>query len=119
VKKSIVFQSLRFSVIGMALALLGACASLGLATPQTFNQKLAVGYASVTALRDTTNTLATAKTITVNDARNIEAQLDNARAALDIAKSTYATDPTGAQSKVDTALTALTALQTYMTSRGK
>ena len=45
----------------LLLTLASACAQLGLPTPQTFNEKMATAYATVTAVRDTATKLLVAK----------------------------------------------------------
>ncbi len=101
------------------LTLAAGCAALGIQAPQTFNEKLAVGYTSVTSIRQAATTLLTSAKITPDDAQNVQNQADNARMALDIARATFKTgDTTGAQTKLDTTITALTALQSYLASKG-
>jgi hypothetical protein len=100
------------------LLLLYGCSTLGLPTPTTFNQKIAVGYSSVTTVLQTTTTLLQGAVITAADAQNIEAQADNVKAALDIAQQIEATDATTANNKLTAALTALQALQAYLNTKG-
>lgn len=107
-----------------AMALLGllavvGCQSLGLPSAETFNQKLAVAYTSVTSIRQTALVLLQADKITAADAQQVQAQADNARAGLDIARQIHATQPDAGASKLASVLTALTALQTYLDSRNK
>lgn len=104
-------------IVTIVLAIVSGCQSLGVPSPSSFNQKLVIAYLSITSVRESTTVLLQSKVIPVNDARNIEAQADNARAALDIAQTVYATDPAGAQTKLDTTLTAITALQAYVASK--
>jgi len=103
----------------LALTFLPACAQLGLPTAQTFDQKLAVSYSTVTAARNSAVTLLSAGKITSDDAQNVQTQCDNIRSALDLARVAYkAGDTTTANTKLDTTITALTALQAYLTSKG-
>jgi phage terminase large subunit-like protein len=100
------------------LVLLTACATLGVSSPQTFNEKLAAGYSTVTASRDTTATLLTSGKLTAADAQNVQQQLDNARTGLDLARQVHATDPAAGDAKIDAVVTALTALQAYLSTKG-
>lgn len=96
-----------------------ACAQLGIVQPDTFNQRLAAGYTSVTAVRQGTATLLSGQKITVVDAQNIQTQADTARAGLDIAQGLSSTDITSAENRLTVSLTILQGLQTYLTSRSK
>lgn len=103
---------------GLLIVLLTACATLGIDSPRTFNERLAAGYASVTAARDTTATLLTSGRLSAGDAQNVQSQLDNARTGLDLARQIHATDPVGGDAKIDAVVTALTALQAYLSTKG-
>ena len=101
----------------LALALLTACAAIGSATPDTFNQRLAVASASVTEVRHTATTLLQAGRITVVDAQNIQAQADVAREGLNVARGMAGTDVTAASTRLDVANAALRALQAYLITK--
>ena len=98
--------------------LLSGCASLGLPTAKTFNEKLAAAYGGITVVLQTDATLLQAGTITKVDAQNIETQADNVKAALDISREIYATDQTTGGNKLASAITALGALNTYLATKG-
>jgi len=95
-----------------------ACAQLGLPTAETFNEKLAVGYGSVTQVRETATQLLTAKKISADDAQNVLTATDVARTGLDTARKIHATDPKAGESKLESIKVALTALTAYLASRG-
>jgi hypothetical protein len=111
--------------------LLAACAALGLQSADTFNQKLAYSYGQVTAARRGATSVINASCPTpesvqtdacksaVADGKHIQAMADEARQGLDLAKS-YAlagnTQQANVQLQLETA--ALTALQTYLLSKG-
>lgn len=112
-------KALRLHATIWTLAVLTACAALGLPTAETFNQKLAVGYGTVTAIRDSAATLVVAGKLTPDDAQNVQTQADTFRAALDVARTAYkAGDVAGATTKLDTTATALRALKAYLASKG-
>lgn len=100
------------------LVALTACGTLGLETPKTFNERLAAGYTTVTAARDTAATLLTSGKITAADAQQVQNQCDNARSGLDIARSIHASDPPAGDAKLTAILAGLTALQAYLQTRG-
>ena len=99
------------------LALMCACAQVGI-TPTTFNEKLAVAYTTVTAVRTSTTTLLQAKKITADDAQNVQTSAYVARTGLDVARKLSATDMTGATAKLTAITSMLTAMQTYLASKG-
>lgn len=100
------------------LAFVVGCAQLGLPTPETFNERLAAGYQAVTGARASALALLKSGQISAADAQNVQEQADNARAGLDIARATQAADPTAANAKLTAVVTALTALQTYLRTKG-
>jgi hypothetical protein len=99
------------------LLLLSACAQLGLQSPQNFSDRLAAGYVTVTAARDTTATLLSSGKITAADAQNVQQQADNARSGLDIARQVHETNPAAGDDKLAAILTGLNALSRYLNSR--
>ena len=101
-----------------SLTFLPACAQLGIPPAETFNQRIAVAYSTVTAVRDTATTLLKGKRITVQDAENVQQQADNARSGLDIARTMFADGKTiPADDKLQSVSVALRALQTYLASK--
>lgn len=108
---------LNFAAVTIVAFALQACAQLGLATPETFNQKAAVALGTVTQVRESATTLLAAKQITADDADNVLKATDVARTGIDTARKMQATDPTGANSKLDAIRTGLTAVATYLASR--
>jgi hypothetical protein len=107
----------RLSTWLLVMGLVAACAELGLVAPQSFEEKLTAGLASVTAARETTTALLEAKKISSDDAQHIQDQLRNARAGLDIARAMGRTDPAAATAKVTAIHTGLVALQSYLAAR--
>lgn len=105
----------------MLLFLAGAsgsgCQQLGLPTADTFNERLAVGYGTVTQVRASATQLLNAKKISSGDAQNVLAQTDNARAGLDIAREVSKTDMSQANNRLVMATTVLTAVQAYLATR--
>jgi hypothetical protein len=98
------------------LALLG-CSVFGVPAPETFSERLAVGYATVTTARNTAATLVSEGSLSAEDGENVLEQTDNARAGLDIARKISATDPDGANARLTSILVGLEALQAYLRSR--
>lgn len=103
----------------LVMALLIGCAQLGLPQAETFNQKMAVAYASVTQIRTTASQLLDAKKISADDAQNVLAATDSARAGLDIARKMAATDPAAAENRLTAVRAGLAALASYLATRSK
>lgn len=101
------------------MVLVAACAQLGLLVPQSFEEKLTAGVASVEAARNTTTALLDARKITSDDAQHIQDQLRNARAGLDVARAMGRTDQTAADAKLTAIQAGLKALQAYLASKEK
>ena len=105
--------------LALALCLLPACSSLGLATPKGFDQQLAVAYGTHTAVLQALATATNAGTLTSTEATQVNVQAVSARALLDAARAAEATNPAGAQTNLTLALTGLTALQGYLIAHAK
>lgn len=104
----------------LAVMLLSACASMGLSTPQGFDQQLAQAYGVHTAVLQATTTAVTVGSLSSAEATQVKTQADSARAFLDAARTAeQAGNTTAANSDLQLAVSALTALQTYLNSKGK
>ena len=108
----------RVMSLWLLAVMLSACAQLGLPQANTFNERLAVGYTTVTAVRTSAASLVTAKKISPDDGQNVLAQTDAARAGLDVARSLAKTDLAAADGKLNAVRTVLTALQSYLAAKG-
>ncbi len=91
-----------------------ACQSLGLAPAQSFDAKLANGYGVYTAVNQATTTAVESGTISADDALAVQGMQKNSRTLLDTARAIESTNPTGASSNLALALSALTAIQSYL-----
>lgn len=103
----------------LLLLLAAGCASLGIPTPTSFNERLAAGYTTATAIVEGTRIVLAARKITPDDAQNILKQTDNLVSALDLVRVMNKTDPVAANTKLGATITALTALQAYLASKEK
>lgn len=102
------------------VAVLTACASLGLATPKGFDQQLAQAYGTHTAVVSATATALGAGSITSDEAIAVQKQALSVREVLDAAKAAETMGNTaGASNDLSLALTGLTALQSYLNAQGK
>ena len=99
------------------LMILTACATLGLPTADSFNERLAVGYTTITTVRESATVLLQAQKISKPDAQNVLDQTNNARTGLDVARSMSKTDMTAADAKLNAIRAALVALQAYLTTK--
>lgn len=103
----------------LVLTLLVGCTALGVPTAQSFNEKMIVGYSTVTAVRTTATQLLVIKKISASDGENVLVATDAAKVGLDTAREIAKTDQTAAESKLNSIRTVLTALSTYLASRSK
>lgn len=110
-------KTLLVSTITMLCALIVGCASVGLPTPQTMNERVAVAQSTVTQLRSTATVLLNAKRISSKDAENVLRQTDAATEGIALAMLMSATDPAGANTKLQTTLQVLQVLQAYLASK--
>ncbi len=99
------------------LAVLVGCAALGVPKPETFNQRLASGYATVTTVRQTTLTLLESRTISSADAQNVQNQANTAREGLDVARDIHRTLPQAGEDKLAVTNAVLQSLQKYLASK--
>lgn len=100
------------------LTFLGGCQSLGLTTPQNFDQKLAYGYAGVTTALNTVTSATNAGQLSSVQATNANTLILNAKAILDTARADETSNLTAAQNDLTLALTAMAAVQSYLTQAG-
>lgn len=111
-------RSTFLTILAMCV-LLTACAQVGLAPAESFDQKLAYGYSTVAAVRTSAADALKAGTITVSDARQALVITDTARSALDAAgTANVAGDMSTAIGKLTAATALLTQLQQYLQSKG-
>lgn len=102
----------------LAIAL-SACQQLGLATPQTFTEKLAYGYSQNAAIRTSAAQSLQAGTINKSDAQQVLATTDTARSALDEARRFQSTGDTAtALGKLQLATGLLQSVQVFLKSKG-
>lgn len=101
----------------LLLLLLAGCASLGLPTPTSFNERMLAAYGTVKEIVKDGDTLLLAKKLSPDDAQNVVTQALNARAALDLARTMSASDPAAANTKLATTITVLSALQSYLATK--
>ncbi len=97
---------------------LAACANLGVQSPATFNQKVLAAHATVTAIANSASTLRAAGKLSDADRDNVVASLRSAEAGIDIATMTYKTNAQAGADKLAATITVLTALQTYLATKG-
>jgi len=124
---------LKMTAVAAILVLLQACAAFGLPVAKSFNERLASGYATATAVRETTSAWVDSRvrvaqgdsTMTPEqrtealaavrkDAQNIQDQVDKAREGLDVANSLKGLDLKSAEARLASGLVILQALQIYL-----
>jgi hypothetical protein len=94
---------------------LQGCAELA---PDTFNKKLATGYATVQTVNQSASTLLASGKISKKDAQNVVDTSRTAIVGLDAAAELGKTDLGAANAKLTATIAILTALQTYLATKG-
>jgi len=102
----------------VAVTALQGCTTLGVPSPKTFNEKEAAAISSVTGIRSAAASLLSSGKISVEDAKNVQEQADNARAAIVIASSIKATNPEAAENRLTAIIVGLNAISAYLATRG-
>lgn len=100
------------------LAMLTACAQLGVPPVETFNEKLAAAYSLNTQVRQTTADLLIAKKLSSADGQHVLEQTDSIRKGLDVVKELVKLrDVAAAEDKLASVRTILAAVHIYVTAR--
>jgi hypothetical protein len=108
-----------FAYLYLALVFLTACASLGIAPAQSFNQKLAYAYGIHTAVLQATTQSVKTGTLSSHEASQILDMADQSKVLLDSAgRLSLAGDPVGASNRLALASAALSALQNFLNAHG-
>jgi len=89
----------------------------GCGTLQGFNTQLTTAYTGVDTVVQTDQILVQSQKISKADAQNILNQATNVKEALDLAQAAHAADANTGGDKLQSAITALAALQTYLQSK--
>lgn len=100
-----------------AVVLIGACASVGIKPPESFEDHIANAYASLTAARDTSTILAQNGKLSRKDFEVFINQCDSARESIELARELHKLDAPAGQERLDSAITILNALNEYLTKR--
>jgi hypothetical protein len=105
----------RFAALSCILFALSACAQLGLAPAQSFNQKLAYAYGVHTSVLQATTAGVGSGSLSSEDATKVLAMADQSKVLLDSAASlSIAGNATGANNNLALAVSALSALQQFL-----
>jgi hypothetical protein len=111
-------KRLTIFIAGLALALLTACAALGVTAPQTFNDKALAAALTIDTVQKNASTLLKAGKISPADAENVLKAADTATEGIKVARAYAATSPTAAATRLDAAVAGLTALTAYLATQG-
>lgn len=103
--------------LGLAVACLTACASLGVPPADTFAKKLAAGYATVQTVAESGRTLWAAGKLTGPQAQHVHDVNAEALAALDAAGTMAKTDLSAADTRLTTTITVLAGLQAFLATQ--
>lgn len=116
--KTLSYWAVLLAAVAVVLAAIPGCTTLE--APKTFNERLAYGYVSVAAARNTTVGLLERKRISKPEAAQIQELANQSRAALDLARATYSSgDISTAQGQLDLAISVLGRLEAYLQEKAK
>lgn len=110
------FYGLAFALC-MISVLLSGCQN-PVQAPQTFNQRIAAGYALVDTVAESIPVLGNAGLLTPDDAQNALDQAKNLKTRLDVAKSLHSSQPGAAEDRLTAISKALDALNEYLSKKG-
>ena len=99
------------------LLLVAGCAALGLPQPQTFNEKIAAAYTTVTQVRSVAASLVGVGKLSPDDAQNVQNQATHARDGIELARKAHLTDPKAGAAKLDSVTAILNTLNNYLKAR--
>jgi len=103
----------------LLIVLLAGCAQLGLATPQSFDEKIAYAYGTNTAIRQASTAALDAGKISSTDMRQVMAVNDQAGALLDAARAANdAGHGADADAHLRMATSILTSIQAFLDAKG-
>lgn len=109
--------SASYFVYILAVHLLVGCAAFGVPAADTFNKKAAAATQTVNAASQTVLTLLQARKITPDESDAYTNRTEEAQKAIDLTRSLYKTDPTGAEDRLALIIAGLTILQTELENR--
>jgi hypothetical protein len=111
-----IFQTI---LAGLALAIVMGCSTFGVQSPTDFNGRLAAGYKTVEGVANTATQLRVAGKLSDADRDNVVATSRTAIAGLDLAGQVHKTNPAAGDQKLTATIAVLTALQTYLATKGQ
>ena len=115
-----VLRSFHLLACALMLSLLAACSSLGLQAPQSVEDRLQYGKASVSAAYRTLGDAVAARTVSVEQAGNYFKRLEAVEQQLHLAEGlARCGKPTDAQSTITLALNALVLIRTELAGKQK
>lgn len=101
------------------LMFLVSCAQLGLAPPQTLNEKLAVAYGTITEITTAATLALNENKISVIDGQNIANTAELALQGLNVVKVMQSSDLPAAEAKLKAVQAGLDILRSYLIDRSK
>lgn len=108
---------LLITMLALALGMQG-CAQMGIAAPQTFNDKIYVATSTVDQVQKTAKTLLDAKKISAEDGDNVLKATDAAVTGIAVARSYSRTNPAAGDAKLQAVLAGLALTQQYLQTQG-
>jgi len=101
----------------LLLVALNACATLGVPSPTTWNQRILAAYNLEDGIVQSVQTLAVAGKISKGDAQQFHDKAVELKNGIDLADQIHGGNPTAGEDSLATAVKALQALQTELQKR--
>lgn len=106
-------------IAAILLIAITACASVGIVTPQNFDERLAYAYKTNQGIRDATTDALTGGAMSSADAEHAQKLNNEVRAILDTAAGIRQSDPAGANTNLSLALSVIAQVDTYVKGHRK
>lgn len=110
-------KMMKLSLVPVLLVMLTACAALGVPQADTFNKKAAAATVSVNTGSQTVLTLLQSQKITPDESDRYTARLEDMQKAIDLTRTVYKTNPTDAENRLASIITALNLLLAELEAR--
>lgn len=107
----------KLAILFPLLFLLGACATMGVPAPQTFQERALAATATVNTASQTVLTLLKARKITPDESDRYTDRTENAQNAIRLASSIYASDPLAAENRLEQTIALLQILTAELEQR--
>lgn len=113
-----IFKKLKIVLLTFSLAVVTACAYLGIQQPTSFNDRVAIAQVTVNGARQSSFDLLKVKKISPDDAQNVQTQADTAQEGINVARAYRKSGNVGAaDTKLESISSILKLLQAYIVTK--